>query len=458
VTISELVAQGYPADLLAALPQGDMGPEFDPNRSARRSDDENYPSDSGPRTDVASREIWTTECYARVDEDGDGYSELRKFLVVGDSPVYIIDDEQINHNPFCSITPIPMPHKFYGQSLADLVTDLQVIRSTILRQMLDHLYLANNPRMAITEGMVEIDDLLTVRPGGLVRQRAPGSIEPMITQDLPRDTFPVLQYLEQVRSNRTGVMAHGQDLDAGMLSNTTAAAVASLEGAKQQKIELIARIFASTGLKQLFGKMFEIMATNDTKQRQVRLSGEWMEIDPSTFDFEFDVEVEVGLGAGKAGEQIQALNGLMTIQGQMIEQGGMNYLVTPKNIYNAATRMAEAMGYPNPDLFFQDPDGAEPPPPAPDPDMEKLKVETMKAQSEAELGAGEMQLKTLREKNIVDHRASELALKEKVDLARLASQERIARGAQSAQVQSAMASLEVRERNEAEKEAEKEEE
>ena len=204
--------------------------------------------------------------------------------------------------------------------------------------------------------------------------------------------------------------------------------------------------------------MFEIMATNDTKQRQVRLSGEWMEIDPSTFDFEFDVEVEVGLGAGKAGEQIQALNGLMTIQGQMIEQGGMNYLVTPKNIYNAATRMAEAMGYPNPDLFFQDPDGAEPPPPAPDPDMEKLKVETMKAQSEAELGAGEMQLKTLKEKNIVDHRASELALKEKVDLARLASQERIARGAQSAQVQSAMASLEVRERNEAEKEAEKEEE
>jgi hypothetical protein len=458
VTISELVAQGYPADLLAALPQGDMGPEFDPNRSARRSDDENYPSDSGPRTDVASREIWTTECYARVDEDGDGYSELRKFLVVGDSPVYIIDDEQINHNPFCSITPIPMPHKFYGQSLADLVTDLQVIRSTILRQMLDHLYLANNPRMAITEGMVEIDDLLTVRPGGLVRQRAPGSIEPMITQDLPRDTFPVLQYLEQVRSNRTGVMAHGQDLDAGMLSNTTAAAVASLEGAKQQKIELIARIFASTGLKQLFGKMFEIMATNDTKQRQVRLSGEWMEIDPSTFDFEFDVEVEVGLGAGKAGEQIQALNGLMTIQGQMIEQGGMNYLVTPKNIYNAATRMAEAMGYPNPDLFFQDPDGAEPPPPAPDPDMEKLKVETMKAQSEAELGAGEMQLKTLREKNIVDHRASELALKEKVDLERLASQERIARGSQDAQVQSALVASTGRLEGEGEPEEDTEEE
>ena len=465
VTISDLVAQGYPSDVLAALPYDDVGPEFDSNRTARRDDSDNYPTGSGSRTDVASREIWTTECYVRIDEDGDGYSELRKFLVVGDSSVYIVDDEQINHNPFCSITPIPMPHKFYGQSLADLVTDLQVIRSTILRQMLDHLYLANNPRMAITEGMVEIDDLLTVRPGGLVRQRAPGSIEPMVTQDLPRDTFPMLQYLEQVRSNRTGVMAHGQDLDAGMLSNTTAAAVASLEGAKQQKIELIARIFASTGLKQLFTKMFEIMATSDTKERQVKLSGEWMQIDPSTFDFEFDVEVEVGQGAGKAGEQIQALNGLMQVQSQMIEKGGMNYLVTPKNIFNAATRMAEAMGYPNPELFFQDPDGVEPPPPEPNVDMEKvkletekLKVETMKAQSDAQIGAGEIQLKATKEKNIMEHRASELALKEKVDLERLASQERIARGSQQAQIQSALVSLEVREQNDADREVEKEEE
>ena len=383
----------------------------------------------------------------RIDEDGDGYSELRRFLVVGDSSIYIIDDEQVNVNPFCSITPIPMPHKFYGQSLADLVTDLQVIRSTILRQMLDHLYLANNPRMAITEGMVEVDDLLTVRPGGLVRQRGPGSIEPLITQDLPRDTFPVLQYLEQVRSNRTGVMAHGQDMDAGMLSNTTAAAVASLEGAKQQKIELIARIFAATGLKQLFMKIFQIMATCDTKKRQVRLSGEWMEIDPSTWDFECDVEVEVGLGAGRAGEQAQALNALMQVQSQMIQQGGMNYLVTPKNIYNAATRMAEAMGYSNPDLFFQDPDSVEPPQPEPNVELEKLKVEQQKAATDAEMRSGEMQLKAVKEQNIMNHRAQDLALKEKIDLERIASQERIAEGAQQTQIQSAMLSKEIEEEN-----------
>jgi hypothetical protein len=356
---------------------------------------------------------------------------------VGDSSLYILDDEEIMFNPFCSITPIPMPHKFYGQSLADLVTDLQVIRSTILRQMLDHLYLANNPRMAITEGMVEIDDLLTVRPGGLVRQRAPGSIEPLVTQDLPRDTFPMLQYLEQVRANRTGVIAQGNDLDAGLLSNTTAAAVASMEGAKQQKIELIARIFASTGLKQLFEKMLRLMATNDTKERQVQLSGEWVTINPASWNFEFDVEVEVGLGSGRATEQVQNLSALMGIQSQMATQGLMNYLVTPQNLYQSATRMAEAMGYNNPDLFFQNPEGVEPPQPPPDPDMERLQFEMQEAQAAMQFKQQEVQLSMTKEENLRRHRAEDLASKERVALAKIESSERVAHEAREAQVESA---------------------
>ena len=446
VTIGELVSRGYPMDVLASLPYGDS---IDTNLGSvsRRDDDDEFLSNTSGRTDVASRELWAIECYAKIDEDGDGHAELRKFLVIGDDASYVVDDEQINQTPFCSITPIPMPHKFYGQSLADLVTDLQVIRSTILRQMLDHLYLANNPRMAITEGMVEVDDLLTVRPGGLVRQRGPGSIEPLVTQDLPRDTFPMLQYLEQVRSNRTGVMAHGQDMEAGMLSNTTAAAVASLEGAKQQKIELIARIFAATGMKNMFKKMLKLMATQDTKERQVKVAGEWAKLDPTDFDFDCDVEIEVGLGAGKSAEQVQALNMLMQIQGRMVESGGLNYLVTPQNLYEAGRRMAEAMGYPNGDLFFQNPEGVEPPQPEPSPEMERLKLDALKAETDSKAQSGDMQLKALKEKNIVKHRSEELALKEKIDMERIASQERIAMQSGFTQIDSALIANENEEKD-----------
>ena len=161
------------------------------------------------------------------------------------------------------------------------------------------------------------------------------------------------------------------------------------------------------------------------------------------------------MGAGRAGEQAQALNALMQVQGQMITQGGLNYLVSPKNIYNAATRMAEAMGYSNPDLFFQDPDSVEPPQPPPDPDMEKVKLEAKKIESDAEIRSGEIQLKAMKEKNIMNHRAQDLALKEKIDLERIASQERIAEGAQQAQLNSAMLSIEGRDDKDEEEKEEK---
>ena len=70
--------------------------------------------------------------------------------------------------PFVSLTPIPMPHRFFGLSVADLVMDLQLIKSSILRQILDNLYLSNNGRHIISD-QVNLDDMMTSRPGGIVR-------------------------------------------------------------------------------------------------------------------------------------------------------------------------------------------------------------------------------------------------------------------------------------------------
>jgi hypothetical protein len=136
VTASDLIAMGYDPDLVINLPSDDT-PEYEQARTERLSEDETFPVTTAERADPASREIWLTECYIRIDEDGDGYAELRKITVVGESSITIIDDEEINWNPFAFLCPIPMPHKFYGISLADLVMDLQLIRSTLLRQSLD---------------------------------------------------------------------------------------------------------------------------------------------------------------------------------------------------------------------------------------------------------------------------------------------------------------------------------
>ena len=126
-----------------------------------------------PSLDPSMREIEVYEAYMKVDYDGDGIAELRRIVYAGHE---ILENEETDYVPFCSLCPIPMPHKFYGHSLADRTTDLQLIKTTITRQILDNLYLSNNARMMVVDGQANLDDLLTVTPGGVVRVKNPAAV------------------------------------------------------------------------------------------------------------------------------------------------------------------------------------------------------------------------------------------------------------------------------------------
>jgi hypothetical protein len=435
MTVSQLVSEGFDFDEIANLPNDDS-PEYSQGRTERLSEDETYPISTAERTDAASRELWVSDCYIKLDEDGDGYAELRRVLIVGEQSVHILEDVEVNQNPFCSITPVPMPHKFYGMSLADLVGDLQQIRSTILRQIMDHIYLSTNPRLAILEGQVELDDLLTVRPGGLVRQRSLGAIEPIQLPPLPREAFQALTYLEEVRANRTGIMAHGRELDASAI-NSTATGLAQLMAEKQQKIELIARIFANTGMKDMFRKLLRETVENATKEEQIEINGEWMTFDPRDWDTDMNLDIDVGLGAGQAIERLSNLEKIEETQGTIVGGGGLGYMVTPKNIYNLAIRKAEASGFKNADLFFTDPETMEPPEEGPSEEEQKMQLEAIKLESETKSKSAEMELTARRDMELVRHRAEELAMKERIEMARIEMQERLGLGQQQAAIEAA---------------------
>jgi len=435
MTVSQLVEMGFPYEQVSMIPSDD-GPEYSLGRTERLSKDETFPVTTAERLDAASRELWLTECHITIDEDGDGYAERRKIFVAGDGPVHILEDEEENFQPFCSLTPVPTPHKFYGESLADLVYDLQVIRSTIVRQILDNLYLSNNPRLAVVEGMVEINDLLTSRPGGLIRQRAAGQIEPVQLPPLPREAFALLEYMEDVRANRTGVLAHGRDLDASAI-NSTATGLASMMAEKQQKVALIGRIFAATGMKHLGEKLLRLTIENDSKSRQVEINGEWMTIDPSQWRSGFGVQVELGFGAGAAIERRQAIKEIMEVQDRMAAAGGAGYLVTPENLFNSGKELTQTAGFNNPNLFFSDPSGRPPPQPPPDPDMEKVRFAAMKEEQEIRIAGDRLAFDAQKEADLVRHRREDLEMKERVEMARIKMEREVRMGQQEATVEAA---------------------
>ena len=347
-TRSELISMGFKADEIDELPAYD-DLTFTPERVARFPNGE-QPDD--PSLDTSMDEIETFECYIRTDYDEDGIAELRRVFYAGGT---ILENEEADFIPFCSICPIPMPHKFFGHSLADRVVDIQKIKTTITRQMLDNLYLSNNARMAVVDGQCNLDDLLTVTPGGIVRVKNNAAITPLQVPLVAGQAFPMLAYMDEIQQKRTGVTQASQGLDPNILQNTTATAVAMVQNAGAAKVELIARIFAETGVKDLFKSILHLVCKYQDKERIVRMRGKFVAIDPREWSNEYDMTVNVGLGTGNREQQMAMVAAILQKQEQIMSQMGIaNPLVSPSQYRNTLGRFIESAGFKDTSEFFRE--------------------------------------------------------------------------------------------------------
>ena len=347
-TRSELISMGFKADEIDELPAYD-DLTFTPERVARFPNGE-QPDD--PSLDTSMDEIETFECYIRTDYDEDGIAELRRVFYAGGT---ILENEEADFIPFCSVCPIPMPHKFFGHSLADRVVDIQKIKTTITRQMLDNLYLSNNARMAVVDGQVNLDDMLTVTPGGIVRVKNNQAITPLQVPLVAGQAFPMLAYMDEIQQKRTGVTQASQGLDPNILQNTTATAVAMVQNAGAAKVELIARIFAETGVKDLFKSILHLVCKYQDKERIVRMRGKFVAIDPREWSNEYDLTVNVGLGTGNREQQMAMVAAILQKQEQIMSQMGIaNPLVSPSQYRNTLGRFIESAGFKDTSEFFRE--------------------------------------------------------------------------------------------------------
>lgn len=348
VTRSELIAMGFDKDEVENLPNYDEL-AYTPERVARFSNGE-QPDDVS--LDKSMDEIECYECYIRTDYNNDGIAELRRVFYAGRQ---ILENEESDYMPFCSVCPIPMPHKFFGHSLADRAMDLQMIKSTITRQILDNLYLSNNARMMVVDGQVNLDDMLTVTPGGVVRVKNPQAVTPLVVPQVANQAFPMLGYLDGIQQKRTGVTEASQGLDPSILQNTTATAIAMVQNAGAAKIELIARIFAETGVKDLFKAILHLVSKYQDKQRIIRMRGKFVAIDPREWANGYDMSINVGLGTGNREQQMAMTAAVLQKQEQIIAQMGMaNPFVSPSQYRNTLGRFIESAGFKDTNEFFRE--------------------------------------------------------------------------------------------------------
>ena len=336
---------------------------------------------SNAASEESMQEYYLHESYITTDFDDDGIAELRKVCTVGST---VLSNEEIDNIPFISITPIKVPHKFYGLSIADLVMPLQEMKSTLVRNLLDNMYNQNYGRYAVLEGQANLDDLLTARPGGIVRVKSPQAVTPLATPTLEPYTFQMLEYIDSVREERAGVSKTSQGLNPDALtSHTTATAVNAVMTAAQSRIELVARQFAETGVKELMLRIYELLVKNMDRERVIKLRGSWVEVDPTSWADHMYCTVSVALGHGNKDMQIMQLQQLVQMAGQA--KSGGSKMVSEQNIFNLTSALMNAMGYQNVTDYITPPE-QQPPPPPPDPmieaQLEAVKVDTAVKQGE----------------------------------------------------------------------------
>jgi hypothetical protein len=347
--------------------------EFEIESNARDIYDEQYDRA------VDTSEVLVKDTYLKVD------GKRQRFVVVGNRIIY--KDESCDHVPFACITPMIMPHRHIGRSYTDLTKDIQMIKSTLIRGQLDNMYLSNNGRYAISD-RVNLDDMLTSRPGGIVRvQGEPGSaIQPLQHAPFPTTSFTMVEYMDNMKEKRTGITAYNQGLDSNSL-NKTATGVQQIMSAAQQRLELVARTFAETGVKDLFMLVHRLVRQNVTKPDIVRIRNQWVEVDPREWKNRKDLSISVGLGAGNKDQQLMHLNNILQMQKEAIQVG-----LTDKNkIYNALSKLTQNAGFKNPDEFWTDPSNQPPQQQQPNPQealvQGQLAIEQAKAQADMQLEA-----------------------------------------------------------------------
>ena len=352
LTVSDLVEMGYDYDDIQKFATP-YETQLDDNAEYQAR---NTYSDEGinPVEDDANLKVQYVEAYMKIDMTGDGIAELRRLCCVGDN-YEIKKNLKCDQIPFVSFCPDPEPHTFFGLSIADITEDIQKVKSMVMRSMLDSLALSVHPRVAVVEGQANIEDVMNTEVGGIIRQRNAGAVQPFNMPFVGKDCFPMLSYLDEVKENRTGISKASMGLDPDALQSSTASAVnATIQGG-QQHIELIARIFAETGMKPLFKGIYELLARHQDKERTVRLRNEWIPIDPRVWQTGMDCVVNVGLGNGTAQERMQYLGQIAQKQEQILQTlGASNPLVEMTQYRNTMAKMVELAGFKDASMFFKE--------------------------------------------------------------------------------------------------------
>jgi hypothetical protein len=288
----------------------------------------------------------------KMDKEGTGIASMYRILLAGGEDK-LLECEPWGEIPFAVFEIDPEPHTFFGRSIADLIMNDQDSSTAMLRGLMDNVALTNSPRQGYVQGQVNVDDLMNNEIGALVRMKSPTALVDITTPFVAGQVLDAIQYMDMTVESKTGVSKASMGLDPDALQNTsaTAARLQAQQGSAQ--IEVMARNLAEGGMTRLFKLMLKLCVENSNEETMMRMHGEFVAVDPRSWNTSMDISVNVGIGTGREEQRQVALNQALQMQMQIWSTyGSSNGLVTMTGIRNTLADLLAISGVRNTDRYF----------------------------------------------------------------------------------------------------------
>lgn len=357
-TVSDLINEGYDPSVIDEIGFG-AGYRYSDFRFWAQGEAPIHP-EAFYSEDPSMREIEVSECFMQLDYNGDGVAEYVKVIVAGGSktPSKVLSIEEIDYCPWVATTAILMPHKMKGLSMYDRLKEIQEQKTAVLRNILDNFYHQNNATRVVVEGLVNLEDAAITKPGHIIRARDPNSVITLETPQLGAEAFTLMQYLDDVRSGRSGVSPEGTATPQNIGPSIGSEGVNQLLTAKEELVGLMVRVIAETGIKPLVTKIRDLLCKHVNAVQPFRFRGQWVQTNPAEWQDRTRMTVSVGTGSANKQIRLMAIEKILGYQQAALQIPGQS-LVNPSKIFTALCDFTKENELGEGHMYFMDPNSPE---------------------------------------------------------------------------------------------------
>lgn len=347
---TQLVEEGYDANELKNIGKSDDY-DWDGEKISRLFyDEEDTETDDD---DEAMREFWVHECHGYLDIDKDGLAEYVRIVMIGGE---VFEVEETSFQPIVSCSAILMTHSHTGLSYTDLIEDLQELKTVLMRQGLDNVYKLNTNRkyistQALSPDGATMDAIMNSQTEFIPVNGLPqNAVMPEQHQSIVGDLLPFLHYADERTQTRTGV-APNQALDSNVLQQSTEGAFAMAMEKANDRVEMLVRVIAETGMKNLMRKVHQLVRMHPDIATTIKLRGEWVSVEPDSWRERTDMTVNVGLGFNNKQQEVMTGMQVLQLQREAMPLG----MAGPEELFNTVEKIINASQFGDVNQYFVQP-------------------------------------------------------------------------------------------------------